>query len=377
MMKRLPILLLFTLFSILPLPAQKSAPDGKVADQKRIVERLERQIAQGEKELAGIKKDRSSAEQRARRLARQIESRNDLLAASEDRLRDLSAEAERTDSLAGSLNAALLQSRARYAEMVREAYRNYKQNNYLTYIFASKSFSDIARRLANLREVAALRERQIRTIDSLERRTTAERERLALQRRELDSVHRSLEGQKQRLQRDSEAARASIRQLSKKEQTALKRKVEQEQQLDAAIAELRKLTKGNKEGAGFSARTSNLRLPVAGGSVKRYRGNMAEISGPRGAQVISIYEGKVVDVKRNRITNKYDVYVAHGEYISSYANLSSVCVAKGDKVARNGALGVIGSSVDVLTMKSEYKLVFGIYPPSAGQKLSAADCFRK
>ena len=80
--------------------------------------------------------------------------------------------------------------------MVREAYRNYRQNNYLTYIFASKSFSDMARRLANLREVASLRERQIRIIDSLERSTVAERERLALRRRELDSVHRSLEGQK-------------------------------------------------------------------------------------------------------------------------------------------------------------------------------------
>ena len=34
---------------------------------------------------------------------------------------------------------------------------------------------------------------------------------------------------------------------------------------------------------------------------------MAEISGPKGAHVISIYDGKVVEIKRNRITNKYDV----------------------------------------------------------------------
>lgn len=370
-MKRLSVLLL-SLFFVAPLAAQQ-----KLADQKKIVERLERQIAEGEKELAGIKKDRSSAEQRVSRLARQIENRNDLLAESEERRRELLAEVERTDSAVGSLNAARLRSRARYAEMVREAYRNYRHNNYLTYIFSSKSFSDMARRLANLREVASLRERQIRTIDSLERRTTAELELLAQRRSELDSVHRSLEVQKQRLQRDSEEARASVRKLSKQEQTALKRKTEQQQQLDAAIAELRKLTKGNREGAGFSAKTSNLRLPVEGGSVKKYRGNMAEITGARGARIFSIYDGKVVDVKRNRITNKYDVYVAHGEYITSYANLSSVSVAKGDRVVRNGVLGVIGSSVDILTMKSEYKLVFGIYPPAPGQKMSAADCFKK
>ena len=80
--------------------------------------------------------------------------------------------------------------------------------------------------------------------------------------------------------------------------------------------------------------------------------------------MISIYEGKVVEVKRNRITNKYDVYIAHGEYISSYANLNSVTVGKDDKVARNQQIGTIGSGVDVMTMQPEYKMVFGIYGPS-------------
>jgi len=376
MKRSLPILLLW-LLCWLPARGQQSGSAQKIAEQKQIVERLERRIEQGERELAGIKKDRSSAERRARQLARQIESRNDLLAESEKQERLLLGEVERADSLAGELNSALVRSKARYAEMVREAYRNYRQNNYLTYLFSSGSFTEAARRIANLREVAAMRERRILAIDSLERSTQAQRELLALRQQELDSVRRGLVAQKSRLQRDAEDARASVRKLSRQEQTALKKKIEQEQRLDAAIAELRKLTKGNREGAGFSAKTSNLRLPVVGGTVKKYRGNMAEITGPGGARIISIYDGRVVDVKRNRITNKYDVYVAHGEYITSYANLSSVCVEKGDKVARNAALGVIGSSVDILTMKSEYKLVFGIYPPKPGQKMAAADCFKK
>ncbi len=361
----------------LPARGQQSGSAQKIAQQKQIVERLERRIEQGERELAGIKKDRSSAERRARQLARQIEDRNDLLYESEKQERLLLGEVERTDSVAGELNNALLRSKERYAEMVREAYRNYRQNNYLSYLFSSRSFAEAARRLANLREVAAMRERRIVEIDSLERATQEQRELLAMRQIELDSVRRGLVKQKNRLERDADDARASVRQLSRREQAALKEKVEQEQRLDAAIAELRKLTKGNKEGAGFSAKTSNLRLPVEGGAVKKYHGNMAEITGPAGARIISIYDGRVVDVKRNRITNKFDVYVAHGEYITSYANLSSVSVAKGDKVARNGALGTIGSSVDILTMQTEYKLVFGIYPPSPGQKMMAADCFKK
>ena len=154
------------------------------------------------------------------------------------------------------------------------------------------------------------------------------------------------------------------------------RKMSQEQQLGVAISELRKLTKGNTEGASFSTKTSGLRLPVTAGRVKRYKENMAEITGPKGAHVISIYDGKVVDIKRNRITNKYDVYVAHGEYITSYANLGTICVEKDQKVARNAQLGTIGSSVNVMTMETEYKLVFGIYPPNPGQKMRAEDCFK-
>lgn len=64
----------------------------------------------------------------------------------------------------------------------------------------------------------------------------------------------NLTAQKQKLQRDSRNARANIRQMSQKEKQALQRKLSQEQQLDVAISELRKLTKGNTEGASFSTR---------------------------------------------------------------------------------------------------------------------------
>ena len=261
--------------------------------------------------------------------------------------------------------------------MVREAYRNYRHNNYLTYIFSSRDFADMARKLTNLREVASMRERKLQDIAALSKQVAEEKELLDRRKRSLDSVTLKLKAQKQKLERDARNARTSIRQLSQKEKTALQRKISQEQQLDMAISELRKLTKGNKEGDSFSTKTTGLRLPVRAGRVKRYKENMAEITGPKGAHVISIYDGKVVDVKRNRITNKYDVYVAHGEYITSYANMGSICVEKGQKVARNAQLGTIGSAVNIMTMETEYKLVFGIYPPNPGQKLRAENCFKK
>lgn len=69
--------------------------------------------------------------------------------------------------------------------------------------------------------------------------------------------------------------------------------------------------------------------------------------------------------------------MAHGEYITSYANMGSICVEKGQKVARNAQLGTIGSAVNIMTMETEYKLVFGIYPPNPGQKLRAGELFQE
>lgn len=351
--------------------------DPKIEEQKQIIAALEKKIAAEEQEIAKIQKGRAATEERVSRLARQIDSRNQLLDATEKQARLLREEITRTARVAGDLSQSLARNRAQYAEMVREAYRNYKHNNYLTYIFSSRDFEQVARKITALREIAALRERKLEEISTMSTQVKTEQEELDRRKQSLDGVMKKLTAQRQSLERDARNAKASVRQLSQREKNALQQKQAREQQLDVAISELRKLTKGNTEGASFSSKTTGLRLPVVDGRVKRYKDNMAEVTGPRGASVISIYDGKVVDIKRNRITNKYDVYVAHGEYLTSYANLGSISVEKGQKVARNEQLGTIGSAVNILTMETEHKLVFGIYPPSPGTTLRAEDCFRK
>lgn len=351
--------------------------DRRIEQQKQVIADLEKQIAAEEERISKLKRGKAATEERVRRMTRQINNRNQLLEKTEQQAETLRGEISRTDSVANDLATQLDRNRRQYAEMVREAYRNYKHYNYLTYIFSSRNFEEIARRISNLREVASLRERKLQKIESLDKQVRNEKATLEKQQRSLDSVAKRITAQRAKLQRDTRNARADIKRMSQREKNALQRKMEQEERLDIAINELRKLTKGNTEGASFSEKTRGLRLPVVGGKVKRYKENMAEITGPRGAQVNSIYNGKVMEVKRNRITGKYDVYVAHGEYLSSYANLGSICVEKGQKVARNTKLGSIGSAVNILTMETEYKLVFGIYPPNPKTKMRAEDCFRR
>ena len=388
------LLLLVACTAVLTAAAQRNAQIDK---QKKLIATLERQIAAQEREIAKIKKGRSATEERVKRLARQIDTRTQLLEAQEHEARLLAGELTRTDRTADSLGRtrhlevsqrivvgrqkrlgrALDRQKELYAEMVREAYRNYRHENYLTYLFASEDFADIARKIANLRQVASMRADKLRRIGDLKVEVAREKEELDRRKHALDSVTAQLRAQRAKLEHDARNAKAEVRRMSKQEKQRLQQKIAREQQLSVAVEELRKLSRGNKEGGSFSSKTSGLRLPVAGGRVRRYMENMAEITGPKGARVTSIYEGKVVEIKRNRITNKYDVYVAHGEYLTTYANLGSVAVQKGQKVAKNAALGTIGSSVNVTTMETEYKLVFGIYSPSPTEKMRAENCFRK
>ena len=365
-----------------PLMAQKkeqlSAQEkARIEEQRRIIEELEAQLKEDEQRLSQIKKDKSTALRRVNSITNQINSRNTLLNRTEKEINSIEKNIENNNKMITLTSQKLTDEREKYAEMVREAYRNHRQNNYITYILASKSFSDISRRIANIRAVAELRAERMHRIDSLNNSLSEQQLTLSERMQSLDSVQRKAEAQKLKLQSDVKAAKQAMNQLSTKERAALKEKMESEELLDAAINELRKLTKGNTEGASFSRTTSNLNLPVDGGKVRRYKGNMAEIVGAKGASVRTIYDGKVVEVKRNRINGKYDVFVAHGEYITSYANMDEVSVEKGQKVAKNSRIGEVGSSVNVTTMESEYKLVFGIYSPNPKETMRAADCFKK
>ncbi len=373
MRKLLPLLTLLLLFALPHIAVAQSKLDA----QKKIIAAIEKQIAQGEKDISSIRKDRSATESRVQSLALQVEQRNRLLEAHQTQLSLLKEEIALSSQHSLELNGELVHEQEIYGQMVREAYRNYRNNNFVSYLFSAESFKDVARRIVNIRHVAELREQRMIAIDSLTRNLDSTRLLLLSRKEALDATVVEISNQKKNIQRDITSAKADIKKMSSKERTALQNKALQKQKLDSAIAELRKLSKGNSQGASFTAKTSNLNLPVQGGRVKRYMDNMAEVVGGQGAGVISIYEGKVVDVKQNRITGKYDIYIAHGEYITSYAGLKSVFVAKESSVTKNKVIGEVGAAVDIITMETEYKIVFGIYPPSPTQKMKASDCFKK
>ncbi len=373
MLKRLYILTLMLFVLLSPVVAQTS----KIEQQKKVIANLERSIAREERQLAQLKKSKASAEKQVRSLTKQIERRNALIRETSRQIKQLTIEVRNSERRLKELGGQLTTLEQNARELVRAAYRNYRFHNHLTFLFSARSAAEIARRIAMLRVATEYRVAEMRRVAAVRKDVQVERAKLAKRKDELSATKRRLDNQRKKLRADMSSAKRAISSMSSKQQSVMRSKMEHEDKLNAAIKQLRKLTKGNKAGASFSNMTKNLHLPVVGGRVKRYKGNMAEITGKEGAAVISIYEGKVVDVKRNKVNNKYDVYIAHGEYITSYANLSAVSVAKGAIVRRDQRIGTIGSAVNISTMELEYKIVFGIYAPSPEIKMSAANCFKK
>lgn len=368
---------LIIVLSLLLVCLTTSAQTSKIEQQKRVIANLERSIANEERELAKLKKSKASAEKQVNSLTKQIEHRNALIRETTRQIKRLTEEVAASERRLENLSGEQTKLEENVRELARAAYRNYRYQNHLAYIFSSKSFAEMAHRIAMLRGATEYRFRQIEEIISIRKDVQAEREALSKRREELSATKRRLDNQRKRLRSDMSAAKKAISTMSSKQQSVLRSKMEHEEKLNAAIKQLRKLIKGNKAGASFSANTTALPLPVVGGRVKRYKGNMAEITGKEGAAVTSIYEGKIIDIKRNKVNNKYDLYIAHGEYITSYANLSAVSVAKGAIVQRRQRIGTIGSAVNIVTMEMEYKIVFGVYAPSPEVKLSAANLFKR
>ena len=173
-MKPARILTLLFLFAAFTAAAQGG--HDAIEEQKRVIAALEKRIADEERAISKIQEGRAATEERVRRLARQLDSRNQLLEETEKQARLLRKEISRTDSVAGDLSSALERNRTQYAEMVREAYRNNKHNNYLTYIFSSRDFTDVAKKITNLREVASMRERKLHDIAALSEQVAREKD---------------------------------------------------------------------------------------------------------------------------------------------------------------------------------------------------------
>lgn len=369
----LKIVKILTLLLLLTTPLSGVAQDKKTEEQRRRMEQYKRELAKAKEEVERVKSDKKSAKKQVTAIEAEMRTRSGYIKEVEDERRDIERSIKMCDAEVDSLEGVLEHNRRVYAEAARVAYRNYRQNNASNYLFASRSLTDAARRIAEMEHITTQRKALADSIASHSTKIASQRATLQHRADELDSINRILKREKRVLEDSRVEAQRAYNKLSKREKKAIDEQRKQQKQYDNAVAELQKMLKGNKVGAGFSRNTRGLNLPVEGGTLSQ-QGFGATITGKKGDAVRTIHEGLVQEIQYKKLTNRYTIFLGYNEYLVTYTNLSSVCVKKGDVVKKDQKIGVIGGGVD-----SDDKpfVRLAIYDSKTEKPLYVSDFFKK
>ena len=375
MIARVIKLLLITLLATTPLSASAQKSGKSVEDQRKRVEQYKKSLDNAKKQVNNLKKEKSSAHEQVKALEKQVKMRLEYISEVEAEHRLVEEEIAATEHIIDSLDATLAHNREIYGETVRVAYRNYKQNNSLYYLFSSRNITEAARRMAEMQHIADSRRALADTISVQSARLEEQRAVLTVRSNELDSVTKALDKERRELEDDRVAAQRSYNKLSKREQDAINEQRKQEKLHENAVAELQKLIKNNTVGSSFSKSTRGLNLPVEGGTLTE-EGYGATITGKAGDSVRTMHEGKVEEIVRMDRTNHYTIYLSYGAHLVTFTNLSSVCVKKGDVLKKDQKIGTIGRGINAKGQEYHY-IRIAVYERNSQKQLFVSNFFKE
>jgi septal ring factor EnvC (AmiA/AmiB activator) len=294
--------------------------------------------------------------------------------------------------------------KAEYARSVIYAYKNRSNYDYLNFIFSAGNFNDALKRIAYLKSYRTYREKQVTTIletgKLIEQRkkqqlvrkdeknsalTNQSKQMLVLdeQKKEKDAVVYQLKSQEKDVQKQLTAKRkrdnelknsiAAIinRELAKAAEDAKKNAVTNPVVTNPTSSNPTTTIKTTSSGSYLNLNATDVRLngqfesnrgrlpwPVDNGYVCIHFGSYTiedtklkgdnpgiTICTPQaGINVKSVFDGEVVGAFSSG--DEMTIIIRHGKYFTTYSNLSSVTVKKGDLVKTGQSLGRLGAADD-------------------------------
>ncbi len=269
--------------------------------------------------------------------------------------------------------------KADYAAMIQKSYRNRSKQNRLLFLLSSESWYQAFKRLQYMKQYTQFRQEQGEEIQEkteelvvLTQNLSAQRKEkevlIATNRRVRDQLMAEIQSQKGLLQtiRQNESAYAAEIESKRREAREIEREIDRLIR-SAIAASNRDSGSGNTSSSrfaltpeatliasNFSANKGNLIWPVEKGVKKqgfgiyqdavypgiKHQSNGVIIATDEGARARAVFEGEVIAILAVPGGNK-GVQVKHGNYISTYYNLSELFVKKGDKVQVKDELGEI------------------------------------
>ena len=365
-------LLLTLLFAL----ATLSVPAQQLESLREEIRQAEEEIKMTNQLLSKTQKNQQTTDRQLNLIRNKIRNRKNIISNLEKQSGLIENNIGAKNTTIRSLEQDLNRLRQEYAAMVYDSYKNYKLNNFMLFLFASRDFNDATLRIAYMHRYNRMREQKAAEIDSVSASVGREISSLQSQKEELDKVRRSRNEELTSLDKDETQYRTSSQKLQQEAGKlnsiikANRKRIEQMQkQIRQIIAEESRKNKAKpqtseqrefdvKLSGQFEQNTGKLPYPVRGVIVNNYglhshtaikgvveKNQGVDIAAEPGAEVRAVFEGEVSQVLLNQWTNKV-VLLRHGNYLTLYSNLASVNVKVGARVTLNQPIGRIASSED-------------------------------
>ena len=367
------LLILAALFCALNLAAQNQSLDA-LRDEIR---RAEEEIRATNELLAKTKKDKQVTQNQLKLIQNRIRNRKQIIANLEKQTQVINGDIGTKNDTVHAMQNELTQLRKEYADMVYAAYKNYKLNNFLVFLFASKDFNDATRRISYMRRYNRMRQQKAEQIKSVADSLHVQIGELENRKAELTKVRDTRTQEDSSLGKDEKQYQSSLSEINTKSgklSSEIRKKQSQinklQQRIQAIIAEEARKNRATPKSAAQEEYIANLSgrfdqnkgllpYPVRGGViVDRYgvhphatqKGLMVNnkgvnIASGSGAEVRAVFEGDITQIVFVQGLNN-TVIIRHGNYLTTYSNLASVNVKTGDKVTLNQVIGRLSNSDD-------------------------------
>ncbi len=394
------LLLLFAAFT-LGLSAQTNKKIRNLQSQQT---ELKKKINESEELLRSTKKDVKSQLNNLAIISGQIDEKQKFIKGIEYEVDTLNQNIKSLEKRLAELRRDLAECKRKYGRSVMYMYRNRMTQNKLMFLFSAEDFHQMYRRMRYVMEYSKYQRAQGNIIRDKELAVKGKQEELLATRQLKDRLLNDGREEQKQLESKQKEREQMVKELNKKQsqlQASLKKSRKEAQRLNAQIEKLiqeeieaaerrrkaeaekarreqaareRAAKKGGASGKtktpafrpentaevklskDFAANRGRLPMPITGGYVisgKFGQYNVAglngvrldnkgiDITGKRGAQARSVFNGEVTGLVQ--ISGMWVIIVRHGSYISLYSNIAKPAVRKGQKVTTRQTLGTVAT----------------------------------
>tara|TARA_R110002020_G_scaffold122487_7_gene277996 strand:- start:7668 stop:8897 length:1230 start_codon:yes stop_codon:yes gene_type:complete len=350
--------------------------EQKALEAKR--EQLQKEIGDINRLLFAEKKEKGNVMEEMEALEQKINVRQQLISVTNQQSNLLNRQINTNIRNISKLRQDLEELKGEYATMIQKSYQNKSKQSRLMFLLSSENFFQAFKRLQYMKQYTQYRKEQGAQIVAKTEELTQLNKDLTEQRKIKDRLVAENTNAKRQMEKekaDQQALLGSIRKNESKYTAAIKKKKQEASKIDQQIERLIRsaIVASNKEAGvtsnsskfvltpeaaivanNFAANKGKLVWPVEKGIKSRgfgvysdavypgikHQNNGVIIATDSGSKARSIFEGVVIGIMAVPGGNM-GVQIKHGNYISTYYNLSKLYVKKGDKVAIKEELGEI------------------------------------